>query len=107
MRDSEPTVETIKPAEAKQRWDEILDAVARRERRVVVESDGKPVAAIISFRDFELFNWYLERRKEDFAILDEIGKKFADVPADEIEQEVAKALAEVRVPGSPRRTSTG
>jgi hypothetical protein len=35
-------------------------------------------------------------REDDFAVLYEIGAQFADVDPEEIEREVAKALAEVR-----------
>jgi hypothetical protein len=35
-------------------------------------------------------------RAERFKVLDEIRAAFKDVPADEIEREVAKAVAEVR-----------
>jgi prevent-host-death family protein len=96
MRDADPTIETMKSSEARKRWDEILEAVRRRERRVIVEKDGKPVAALVSIRDLQRLDWYEAQHATDFAILDEIGKKFADVPADEIEREVAKAVSEVR-----------
>ena len=35
-------------------------------------------------------------REERFAVIDRIGEAFRDVPDEEIEREVAKAIAEVR-----------
>ncbi len=35
-------------------------------------------------------------REERFAVLDRIGEAFRDVPEEEVEREVAKAIAEVR-----------
>lgn len=92
----EPTTHTIDAAEATQRWSHLLEEVSRRETRVIVERGGVPVAAIISTDDLERFRRYEAEREKDFAILDEIGEAFKDVPPEEIEQEVGKALAEVR-----------
>ena len=44
----------------------------------------------------ELADRLEQEREQDFEILDEIGSAFADVPAEAIEHEVAKAVAEVR-----------
>lgn len=104
----QPATQTIDAAEATQRWSHLLEEVSRRETRVIVERGGVPVAAIISTDDLERFRRYEAEREKDFAILDEIGEAFKDVPAEEIEREVAKAIAEVReedrlqYPGSGR-----
>jgi hypothetical protein len=37
-----------------------------------------------------------EERESRFAVIDRMREAFADVPTEEIEQEVAKAVAEVR-----------
>jgi hypothetical protein len=42
-------------------------------------------------------------RQADFSILDEIRDAFNDVPADEIEREVAKAVAAVRAEARQKR----
>jgi hypothetical protein len=36
------------------------------------------------------------KREHDFAAINEIGKAFADVPLDELQREVDKAVAEVK-----------
>jgi hypothetical protein len=54
------------------------------------------VAAIISARDLERFNRWEAQRGRDFAVIDEAREAFKDVPPEEIEREVAKAIAEVR-----------
>jgi prevent-host-death family protein len=97
MGGREPIVtKKLGASEAQQQFSEVLDQVRRGEARVLVEKSGIPVAGIISARDFALFNQYLERREEDFAILDEIGEAFKGVPAEEIEREVGRALTAVR-----------
>lgn len=74
----------------------IVDEVSRSQARVVVRRGGVPAAAIISVKDLERFDFLLAERRRDFAILDQIGEAFKDVPAEEIEREVAKAIAEIR-----------
>ena len=102
MREMEPTTETVDAAEAGLHWRELLDKVSRGEGRVIVEDNGAPVAAIISAADLEQLNRLEAQRQADFAILDEIGEAFKDVPIEEIEREVAKAIAEVRAENRQR-----
>ncbi len=87
---------TIKASEARQQFSQLLNEVFRRESRVLVEKSGIPVAAIISAQDFQRLARLEAERNNDFAILREIREAFRDVPAEKIEQEVAKALSEVR-----------
>jgi len=86
----------INVTEARQRWSQLLNQVFRSETRVVVEKSGIPVAAIISAKDLERFNRLEAQRAERFKVLDEMREAFKDVSAEDIEREVAKALAEVR-----------
>jgi prevent-host-death family protein len=73
-----------------------LNKVFRKETRVIVEKSGIPVAAIISADDLDRLNRLEAQRQKDFAILDEMREAFKDVPAEELEREVAKAVASVR-----------
>ena len=96
MAEREPMIQTINVTEARQKWSQLLNRVFRSRERVIVEKSGIPVAAIISAQDLERFNRLEAERAKDFAILDEMREAFKDVAADELEREVAKALAEVR-----------
>ena len=96
MREREPITQTMKASDTRQNFSEVLNRVFRRETRVLVEKSGIPVAAIISAQDLERLTRLDEQRKQDFAILDEIRAAFRDVPPDEIEREVARAIQEVR-----------
>jgi prevent-host-death family protein len=87
---------TIKASEARQQFSKVLNEVFRGESRVVVEKSGIPVAAIISAQDFKRLARLEAERNRDFAILDEMREAFKDVPVEEIEREVARALSEVR-----------
>lgn len=51
---------------------------------------------MISAEDLKRFTHLEDQREQNFAVLDEIGEKFKDVPIQEIEQQVSKALRQVR-----------
>ncbi|HEY8448468.1 MAG TPA: hypothetical protein VIL01_15310 [Thermomicrobiales bacterium] len=96
MSEEQPPTKTVAALEARQNWSQLLDTVSRREVRVLVEEGSIPVATLVSTEDLMHLNRHDEKREQNFAILDDIGEAFKDVPAEEIEREVAKALAEVR-----------
>jgi prevent-host-death family protein len=96
MHDYEARTETMTVSDARREWDEVLSRVSRERMRVILDADGTPVAAIVPPTDLERLRQLELRRTRDFAILDEIGSAFEDVPADELEREVARAIREVR-----------
>lgn len=96
MLDDGRVTETISASDARERWGELLSKLRRSRTRVILEEDGTPVAAMISFHDLEWLRHLEALREKRFAVLDEIREAFKGVPAEEIEREVAKALAEVR-----------
>ena len=96
MPERDIMTQTVKASEARAQWSQIINKVARGQARVIVEKSGVPVAAIISAQDLEWFSRLEQQRQKDFAILDETRAAFKDVPPEEIEREVAKAIAEVR-----------
>jgi prevent-host-death family protein len=101
---TEPITQTIAASEARQHFSQLLNRVFRREMRVVIEKSGIPVAAIVSADDLQLLRHYEEQRREDFAVLDRMRESFKDVPPEEIEREVARAVAEVRKEKRAKRT---
>jgi len=96
MREREPITKTMKATEARQQFSQLLNQVFRRETRVVVEKSGIPVAAIISASDLERLNQLEAQRAERFKALDATREAFKDVPDDELEAEVTKAVASAR-----------
>ncbi|MCX6020770.1 MAG: type II toxin-antitoxin system Phd/YefM family antitoxin [Chloroflexi bacterium] len=96
MREQEPTTQTMKASDARQNWSQVLNQVFRGETRVLVEKSGIPVAAIISAEDFQRLSRFDEQRRQEFKALFATQAAFQDVPDDELEQEITRALAEVR-----------
>jgi prevent-host-death family protein len=87
---------TMKASAARQQFSQLLNEVFREESRVVVEKSGIPVAAIIPAKDLVLLARLEQERAEQFKILDERGEAFKDVPPEEIEREVKRAITQVR-----------
>ncbi len=87
----------MKSSDVRKEWSQLLNSVFKDQTRVVVEKSGIPVAAVISAEDLEKFKRLEEQREQNFSILEEIGEKFKDVSTQEIEQEVSKALKQIRV----------
>ena len=92
----QPTTQTMKISEVKQQLNRLVNQVYRCETRVMVEKSGIPVAGIVSAEDLRRLDRLDRERAERFKVLEEFGETFKDVPAEELEQEVARALAEVR-----------
>lgn len=74
----------------------MVNPVARGETRVVVEKSGLPVAAIISAGDYRCFLAAEAKREARFDAIDRISDAFADVPVEELERQVERALTEAR-----------
>jgi prevent-host-death family protein len=92
----QPPTQTMKISEVKQQFNRLVNQVYRRETRVMVEKSGIPVAGIVSAEDLRRLDRLDRERVERFKVLEEFGEAFKDVPAEELEREVARALAEVR-----------
>jgi len=70
---------------------------------LIVEKAGIPVAALVSTEDLKRLNQFDRERAERFALLDELRAPFRDVPTEEIEREVDRALNEVRAEARAER----
>ena len=75
----------------------------------MVEKSGIPVAAIISAEDLERFNQLEAERAARFKALDATREAFKDVPAEELERQVAQSLSELRAErrAEEERAATG
>jgi len=88
--------QVVQATEARQNWSELLNKVYQGTTRVIVEKSGIPVAAIISPQDLALLERLRAERQERFQVLERTGAAFKDVPMEEQEQAVGRALERVR-----------
>jgi prevent-host-death family protein len=83
-------------SETRQHFSEVVNRVYRGEERILIERSGIPVAAVVSARDLERLEEYERQRDDAFKIIDTFREAFKDVPAEEIEREAARSVAEAR-----------
>ena len=90
------TTQTVKASEARQHWSELLNDVFKGRKRIIVEKSGIPVAALVSTDDLDRLERFESQRRARFKVLEETWAAFDDVPSEELEKQIAKAIAEVR-----------
>lgn len=88
--------QVMKASEVRAQWSQLLNKVFRNQTRVVVEKSGIPVAAVISAEDLQRFTQMEEQRERRFKALDKMRDAFKDVPPEEIDREVKRAISQVR-----------
>jgi prevent-host-death family protein len=83
----------ISAVEARKRLGEILDGVYYRGDEVIIERAGKAMAVVIPTSRYEA----MERSRERlFQLIEKNWERNKGVPYEEVEQEVQRAIEEVR-----------
>ncbi|MDQ3695635.1 MAG: type II toxin-antitoxin system Phd/YefM family antitoxin [Chloroflexota bacterium] len=98
MNDRHLVTQTMKATDVRLRFASVINRVARKEARIVVEKSGIPVAGIVTADDLRRLD-HLDQldqaREADFAIVDELRAAFRDVSDGEIERETDRVLGTV------------
>ncbi len=79
--------------EARNNFAHLLGRVHYGGQVVIVERSGKPMVAVIPL---EMYERLVAEREARFQVLDRIRSRLPDVPQEEVEQDVAEAIAAVR-----------
>lgn len=79
--------------EARRRFSEILGRVRDQGDTIIVENLGEPMAVVLPL---ELYERLMSQRQARFGVLDRVREGLPDLPAEEVEHDVAEALADVR-----------
>ena len=96
MREQEPMTQTMKISDVKNKLSSLVNAVYRKETRVLVEKAGIPVAALVSAEDLKQLARLDVERAERRRVVEAMREPFRGVPPAEIERETAQAVADVR-----------
>jgi PHD/YefM family antitoxin component YafN of YafNO toxin-antitoxin module len=96
MPKKERITETLSTTDASDTFPELVRKVSGKGARVIVEENGKAVAAIVSVLDLERLNRLDQKQDKAWEVFEEIHARNAQVDPDEVERDVAEALAEVR-----------
>ena len=96
MREPEPTTPTMtmKISDVKAKLSSLINAVYRKETRILSEKAGIPIAALVSVADLERLTRLEREKAARRKALEAISKAFEDVPVAELEAQVSRILAE-------------
>ncbi len=83
----------IEAREAHARFVQLLGEVHDGKQTVIVDRSGQPMVAIIPLEEYEQL---VSEREVRFQILDDIRRRMPDLPVEEVEDDVAQAIAAVR-----------
>jgi prevent-host-death family protein len=81
--------------EARNKFADLLGSVHYGGQVVIVERSGRPMVAVISL---EMYERLIADREARFEVLDRIRRRVPELPIEEVEQDVAEAIAAVRAP---------
>jgi prevent-host-death family protein len=79
--------------EARAQFADLLGQVHYSNETVIIERAGKPMAALVPL---EVVEQYVAARERFFAVVDKIRSQSPDAPQEEVEADVAEAIAAVR-----------
>lgn len=83
----------IPAVEARVHLGEIMKRSFKKGERFIVEKAGIPMIAILSAVEYARF---IQEREEQFKVFDKIRSKVPDIPAEEVEKDVSKAIQAIR-----------
>jgi len=79
--------------EARDKFADLLGTVHYGQQVVIVERSGRPMVAVIPVETYERL---MAEREARFQVLERIRERLPDVSAEEVERDVAAALAALR-----------
>ena len=84
-------------AEARQSFSRLIGEAGFGGEHIIIERSGTPLAVLIGFEEYErLMASQARERKARFERLLSIAKRNPDVPLEQVEADVAEAVAAVR-----------
>lgn len=79
--------------EARQKFSELLGRVHYGGETVILESSGKPMAAVVPL---QVYQQWLEDREAHFERIEQMKQRRPRYSEDEVEADIAEALAAIR-----------
>lgn len=86
-------VRVIPAVEARVHLGEIMKRSFKKGERFIVEKAGIPMIVILSAEEYSRL---IRDREEEFKIFDKIRSNIPDIPAEEMEKDVNKAIQAIR-----------
>ena len=83
--------------EARDKFADLLGSVHYGQQVVIVERSGRPMVAVIPV---EIYERLMAEREARFEVLDRVRERLPGLSPEEVEQDVAEAIAAVRATGA-------
>jgi prevent-host-death family protein len=83
----------VSAKEARNRFADLLGSVHYGQQVVIVERSGRPMVAVIPV---EMYERLMAEREARFEVLDRVRERVPEVSPEEVEKDVAEAIAAVR-----------
>ena len=83
--------------EARDKFSDLLGSVHYGQQVVIVERSGRPMVAVIPV---EMYERLMAEREARFEVLNRIRERLPELSPEEVEQDVAEAIAAVRAAGA-------
>jgi antitoxin (DNA-binding transcriptional repressor) of toxin-antitoxin stability system len=96
MNQAKATIKTVSIDDARSGFDDLLHEVEAGQTRVRIEADGQSIAGLVSAEELELLARLGPAWQEQFGPLLRSWAAFADETPERIEEEIERAVAEVR-----------
>lgn len=103
MVEREPMTQSMTISEVQKDFGPLVKRVSRLETRLVVEENGRLVAALVSTEDLEDLKRLDRYRKDPWQVIDEIHARNQDKDPNEVEEDVAEAIEEMRLEERQKR----
>lgn len=102
VSDQESRTHIMDAADAEGQFGALLKKVIAGRGRVVVQESGRPVAALVSEADLLRLEQLDRQRDEGWKTIQEIWARNADLDPEEVERDIAEAIAEMRAESRAR-----
>jgi len=96
MPEQEPTTQSLTLSKVESCLSSLVEAVSNQETRVIIQKDGVSVATLVSIKDLQRLITFEREQAERFAVVERMREAFADVPSEQIEQDVVDIIRELR-----------
>jgi prevent-host-death family protein len=93
--------QTLPLKDVRDQLSDLVSRVAYGDQKVVITKFGKPVAALVTFEDYEKImnpakRYTKEEWKKGFSLMDKARVNTKQSPQKEVEKAIAQAISEVR-----------
>ena len=96
---------TVDVSEARELLTTLLGQIERSQVRLIIQQDGKDAAALVSAYDLERLEMLDRRAAEGWKAIQEIQARFSHLDPEEVERDIAEAIAEVRAEERAKRSA--